>query len=700
MADQFVAVSAGAFYDVSATGTSWTASSASSSATWSGVAWDGAVYCAVSNGSSNKAATSPDGVTWTAQTLPSSDEWNAIAWNGTVFCAVASGTKAATSPDGVTWTARTMPAAPSQWNGIAWNGTVFCAISWTGTVAATSPDGITWTAQTLPSSSFWRKIAWNGSVFCAISGTAGTLAATSPDGVTWTSRTLPASATWYDIAWNGTTFCAVGSGTNAATSPDGITWTSRTLPSGGGNWSAIAWNGSVFCAVKQSSTAAATSPDGVTWTARTMDTSQSWQSIAGSVLPIPMVITIDADMTAPAISLLAGSDGVIVLAPVVTCDGGSNGADDLVAPPPTLTMGELISIVNITVSPPSLDSTSVENPYAFLTAPPPAIDIEMAPEAGTLAGNAGAPTLYAFAVPSPVMTASITAPAPLAELGWLSVDLAAPVPTLGATSLTGEIITVTAVAAAPILSADAINPAIITADMAALPPQLSAAIAAGNVADAALLARAPTLQAQALTGEVGTAVLSAATPIMAAAGYPAYIVTVSIVAPAPYLSATAGAVLSANYRTWTLNTRRGALTEYNAFEFNSYAVFNGKVIAAGPAGLVEVGLQSDDAGVPINSTVTTGQESFGSSAHKRVPRVYTSYSTDGDMRFSTITTEGGTRTYALDWNHLHGVQQRRVPVGKGPKSRFWQFSVANVAGADFSLNDVLVMPTGLRRRVM
>jgi len=409
---------------------------------------------------------------------------------------------------------------------------------------------------------------------------------------------------------------------------------------------------------------------------------------------------INADMTVPAISLLTGSDGAIIVASLPSCDSGSNGADNLVAPPPTLTMGELISTIDIAISPPSLDATAVQNPYAFLTAPPPAIDIGAAPEAGMLTGSAGAPALYAYSVSSPVMTVDITAPAPQAELRWWSADLAAPVPTLSATSLTGEIITVTAVAATPILSADAINPAIITADMAALPPQLSAAIATGNVAAAALLARAPQVQAQVLTGEVGTATLSVATPVMAAAGYPAYTVTFAGAAPAPYLGATVSAVLSENYRTWVLNTRTGALTEYGTFAFNSYTVFNGKVIAAGATGLVEVGLQATDAGAAINSTATTGQESFGSSVHKRVPRVYTSYSADGDMRFSTITTEGGTRTYALDWNSLHGTQQRRVPVGKGPKSRFWQFSMANVNGADFSINDVLVMPTHLRRRVM
>ena len=641
MSDQFVACTfGGSGAATSPDGITWTARSMPSSANWQVISRNASVYCAIAV-VSGTCATSPDGITWTAQSMPSSSNWRSIAWNGSVFCAVADTTIAATSPDGITWTAQTLPSS-GTWISLAWNGTVFCAIAYGGTAAATSANGASWTSRTLPASANWREIAWNGSVFCAIAyGSAN--AATSPDGITWTLRTLPSSTNWVDIAWNGSVFCAISeTGTTAATSPDGITWTRRTLAVSGCN--SIAWNGSVFCAVA-GTTNANTSPDGITWTARSMPSSGTWQGAIGTM---PYLI-----------GAALGSVGVSATSP--TLDTGSNGVDVSSAAP-------ILGITHL-----------------------PTTEVECA---------APAPILYAESLVGADVTVDIAAPATQVEIGWASVDLAAPAPTFDTTLLVGGVVTVTAVAATPLLLTDAINPAIITADMAALPPQLSAAIAAGNVIEAALLARAPALQAQALTGAVGALILGAATPIMAAAGYPAYIVMASVVASPPYLSATVVAALSANYRTWALNTRRGALTEYNAFEFNSYAVFNGKVVAAGPAGLVEIGLQSDDAGVPINSTVTTGQESFGSSEHKRVPRAYTSYSTDGDMRFSTITTEGGTRTYALDWNHLHGIQQRRVPVGKGPKSRFWQFSVTNVGGADFSLNDVLVMPTKLRRRVM
>ena len=68
------------------------------------------------------------------------------------------------------------------------------------------------------------------------------------------------------------------------------------------------------------------------------------------------------------------------------------------------------------------------------------------------------------------------------------------------------------------------------------------------------------------------------------------------------------------------------------------------------------------------------------------------------MIFRTVTSEGGERAYLLNSNGITDIQQRRVPVGKGPKSRFWQFEVENKDGADFSIHDVLVYPTDLRRR--
>lgn len=298
-------------------------------------------------------------------------------------------------------------------------------------------------------------------------------------------------------------------------------------------------------------------------------------------------------------------------------------------------------------------------------------------------GTAPVPTLLSTIVSSPYTTFAGAAPAPtLVATGVVgaSGDFAksAPAPRLAATSIIGEVITVTATAPKAVLAAVLDNPTVIWA---------------------VLRAPAPTLVATLPTGEVMSALLRAATPIMAASGYPAYVLTFSGAARVPRLVAALSAPASANFRTWVLNTRKGALTEYSGWAFNSFAVFNGVLLGASAGGLVSLGTQDLDGAAAIDAVATTGKEDFGSSWHKRVPRIYAGIACDGDARFSTITTEGGTRTYALDYNRIDGIQQRRIPVGKGPRSRYFQFSVANVAGSDLSLNDILVYPVHLRRRV-
>lgn len=252
-------------------------------------------------------------------------------------------------------------------------------------------------------------------------------------------------------------------------------------------------------------------------------------------------------------------------------------------------------------------------------------------------------------------------------------------PSLIALISSGVIITVRAAARAPVLVATLQNPAIITFAGTAFAPRMSAQILSGNAM---------------------TFIGQAASPIMAAAGYPAYILTLAGVAPHPRLSATLVAALAVDFRTWVLNTRKAVLTEYGPeFAFNSYAFFNGKVLACGAGGIVELGTQGLDNTTPITARARTGPDGFGSSVLKRLPRAYLGHRATGDLIFRTITAEGGTRSYLLAWNHSADLQQRRVPIGKGPKSRWFQIEIENIAGADFGINDVLLYPTALRRRV-
>jgi DNA-binding beta-propeller fold protein YncE len=154
------------------------------------------------------------------------------------------------------------------------------------------------------------------------------------------------------------------------------------------------------------------------------------------------------------------------------------------------------------------------------------------------------------------------------------------------------------------------------------------------------------------------------------------------------------------YRAWALNVRTAALSEYSGLAFNSFGTFNGRVLAAGPTGVHVVGEADKDDTVNISALVRTAMVDFGTTYNKRVPRAYLGASMGQDMEFHTITTHDGTRAYLIQRNGNPDMQQRRVPIGRGPKSRFWQFEVANRDGGDFTVADILVYPEADRRRVV
>jgi 6-phosphogluconolactonase (cycloisomerase 2 family) len=420
--------------------------------------------------------------------------------------------------------------------------------------------------------------------------------------------------------------------------------------------------------------------------------------------PAPTLVTgTDGVVASAAVpTLVIGDTGIVISAPTARLVIGPNGAA-VSAPAPTLVATVAFEGLAISAPAPTLSCTVATGEIGGVSGTAPAPTLAAAGTAaptGVVDGTAPVPTLAATAIPGTAITFSGTAPRPRIGFGFKTAVLSAPAPTLVATATAGRVITVTARAAAPILSAVAENPALITAAGTAALPRLSAALAAGQIATAVLEARVPRLSATAFAGNVITVLAEAATPIMSAAGYPAYTITFAGTAPVPYTTATMSAAIASAYRTWVLNTRKGALTEYGSeWAFNSYTVFNGVVLAAGPSGIVELGTQDQDNTTAIDSTVKSGKDNFGNSHIKRLPRLYVDYSTDGGAQFKTITTEGGSRTYALDWNGISGVQQRRVPIGKGPKSVRWQWEYTNVSGADFDLGAVMAYPTVSRRRV-
>lgn len=229
---------------------------------------------------------------------------------------------------------------------------------------------------------------------------------------------------------------------------------------------------------------------------------------------------------------------------------------------------------------------------------------------------------------------------------------------------------------------------------------VSATMLAGKTAAAAVSMPHLRLVSSSVIGNVATGALSlpAMSVQVVAHGPQEGVISVSL--PGLFVSAIAANVTPATFRTWVLNLRRGALTEYNNFTYNSFAQFNGQLLAASSDGLFALDNTDTDDGEDIDASVITAQTDFGSTKLKRVPRLYVGYKSAGDMELHTITSEDGTRKYLLTRNGIAGIQHRRVPMNRGPKTRYWQFGIANRDGADFLIESLSAYPENVARKVI
>lgn len=273
-----------------------------------------------------------------------------------------------------------------------------------------------------------------------------------------------------------------------------------------------------------------------------------------------------------------------------------------------------------------------------------------------------------------------------------------PLRTISATAVVGGVGNASFATPLRTISASAIATVVATAQFQTLLRSLSTVAIAGITASASFSMPRRTLSANGLNGSAATASFNLLLRTFSTIAYPALTATATFGLPLRYLNAAGFPSVAENYRTWVMNARTGSLVEYNNFQFNSIIKFGDRYLASGPNGLFVLG-GDDDAGTEIASLVRTGLPDYGNSFLKRLSRIYVSGDFRGDMYFSTISTEDGKRTYTLVDNGIIGEQQRRVGIGKGPKSVRWQLEMANKDGAKFGLSKMIVYPKNLRRRV-
>lgn len=152
------------------------------------------------------------------------------------------------------------------------------------------------------------------------------------------------------------------------------------------------------------------------------------------------------------------------------------------------------------------------------------------------------------------------------------------------------------------------------------------------------------------------------------------------------------------YSGWVVNAHNFAVTEYLNYKFNSFAKIGGTYFAAGPEGLYELHSADDDGGVDIDAVLRTGKLNVGNGHQSRVEHAYLGVQSDGQVLLKTITGDEKERWYRSNTPKA-GLDNLRIKLGRGVKSAYWQFEVANIAGQDLEVESMQFFPVILSRRV-
>lgn len=148
-----------------------------------------------------------------------------------------------------------------------------------------------------------------------------------------------------------------------------------------------------------------------------------------------------------------------------------------------------------------------------------------------------------------------------------------------------------------------------------------------------------------------------------------------------------------------LNTRTLGLTRYESFALNSFAVVGSRVLAAGVDGIYEITGDADGSS-SIEARFTTGHMDFGAKSAMKLVGMFVSYRSGGELEVTLRVDDAHEYVYRLPETRASGVYRNRVKFGRGARGRYFQVSVANADGADFSIDAVEYETQALARRLV
>lgn len=150
------------------------------------------------------------------------------------------------------------------------------------------------------------------------------------------------------------------------------------------------------------------------------------------------------------------------------------------------------------------------------------------------------------------------------------------------------------------------------------------------------------------------------------------------------------------------NSVTNTVTEFLNYNFNSFARIGGAYYGGGDSGLCQLDVDdadTTDVVTPVSAQIATGAYDFKSSLQKRMTDMYIGFRTDGSLELDVQPDEGQVYTYELDPQGITTLQQRRAPVGKGLRGKYWKFWLRNTDGCMFDIDTIDAAMVPVSRRI-
>ena len=155
----------------------------------------------------------------------------------------------------------------------------------------------------------------------------------------------------------------------------------------------------------------------------------------------------------------------------------------------------------------------------------------------------------------------------------------------------------------------------------------------------------------------------------------------------------------ANYLGICLELSGFRPSQYASYNFNSMCKFGDKYLGANENGIFELDNGDLDGLADVDAFFELATSDFGSANQKRIRSAYIGYEANGDLLLTVKDDEDNERTFNLEANHLDNMQHSaKVPIGRNGKGRYYTFRFDNIAGSDFSVDSIKIIPVILNRK--